>query len=73
MLDGRIRSTGFPIRYLNDLMRLSGMPLLPAHTTPQAERIPVPRTPAQRQRDLAERAARVKARNAELLGDDPSS
>lgn len=33
----------------------------------------MPKTCAQEQRDFAERAARVKARNAQLLSDDEPS
>ncbi len=75
MLDGTTRATGFPISYLDELIRLSGTDVLPRHATPPA---PLPRTPmpisrAQEQRNFADRAARVKKRNAELLGEDEPS
>lgn len=70
--DGKVRSTGFALIYLDDLVQLSALPLLPAHTasgTP-IHRTPVPKTRAQEQRDLSERAARIKARNTELMDED---
>ena len=72
MLDGTIRATGFPIGYLDELVRLSGTDVLPRHFSPPAPlpRTPVPISRAQEQRNFADRAARVKKRNAELLGDD---
>ena len=75
MMDGTSRATGFPISYLDDLIRLSGTDALPHHSTPPAPlpRTPVPLTRAQKQRNFADRAARVKKRNAELLGEDEQS
>ncbi len=72
MLDGTRRATGFPISYLDDLVRLSGTDVLSLHATTPASlpRTPVPTSRAQEQRNFADRAARVKKRNEELLGHD---
>lgn len=75
MLDGTSRATGFPMSYLDELVHLSGTDVLPRHSTPPAllPRTPVPMSRAQEQRNFVDRAARVKKRNAELLGDDKPS
>lgn len=73
MLDETTRATGFPISYLDKLIRLSGTDVLPRHATPPLPRTPMPISRAQEQRNFADRAARVKKRNAELQGEDEPS
>ncbi len=60
---GKDLPTGLPAAYVEQLATLSGKPVerrLSAAAKP----------PTKEQRDLCERAARVKARNCELMGDD---
>lgn len=56
--------TGFSAAYLDRLAELSGRPIerhVPAGAKP----------PTKEQRDLSDRAARIRARNVELLGEYP--
>lgn len=60
---GKDLPTGVPAEYLDQLVSLSGKPL---EQRPSAAAKP----PTKQQHDLSERAARVKAQNCELMGDD---
>ena len=72
--DGTRRATLLPIEYAEELSRISGKPIKSerdlARPLPAVE---VHKTRAQEQVDFAARVARFKARNAELLNEDPHS
>lgn len=68
--DGKRRGTLLPIEYADELSRISGRPI----QTEKVMQHPMPKVEArktwqQEQGDFAARAARVEARNAELLGE----
>lgn len=69
---GSVRTTGLLVHHLDDLTRISG---LPVHSPTPVPRLPLPEPPtrtwAQQQTDLAARAARIRVKNAELLADSP--
>lgn len=68
--DGKRRGTLLPIEYADELSRISGRPIQTEKVMQRPmPKVEVRKTWQQEQDDFAARAARVEARNAELLGE----